>query len=275
MSQIAGGQKMTPKKKEDAKVTCNVGTDPPEPLDFDPFDVDDYGIVRDWKEIPELAYEALEMLKSQNTTGALKVIKDNIIKKLEQLIQWMESFTKSLSKARSVAHRLQCIERDIREIKTTTKDIQAPVNTWAQIAAKNSTTDTIVSNDKVTTLAIADARAKRREIQEKQRKVREPYEITLTTTNSETKEILISMHARKITEQCQSIIDKDVTTKLKINGINKITNGIRVQCKSPEDATLLRETVDWNTAFKDSQYTSLNMASLFTKCPQNQSHYKV
>ena len=77
----------------------------------------------------------------------------------------------------------------------------------------------------------ADARAKCREIQEKQRKVREPYEITLTTTNSETKEILIcNMHARKITEQCQSIIDKDVMTKLKINGINKITNGIRVQC---------------------------------------------
>ena len=86
--------------------------------------------------------------------------------------------------------------------------------------------DTIVSNDKVITLAIADAQAKRKEIQEKQRKVREPYEITLTTTNSETKEILISMYAHKITEQCQSIVDKDVTTKLKINGINKITNGI-------------------------------------------------
>src|SRR5437762_2731250 len=99
--------------------------------------------------------------------------------------------------------------------------------------------DTIVSNDKVTTLAIVDVQAKRREMQEKQRKVREPYEITLMTTNSETKEILISMHAHKITKQCQSIIDKEVATKLKINGINKITNGIRVQCKSPEDVILL------------------------------------
>ena len=34
---------MTSKKKEDVKVTCNVGTDPPEPLDFDPFDMDGYG----------------------------------------------------------------------------------------------------------------------------------------------------------------------------------------------------------------------------------------
>src|SRR5437773_2473084 len=107
---------MTPKKKEDAKVTCNVSTDPPEPLDFDPFDMDGYGIVQDWKEIPELAYEALEMLKSQNITGVPKVIKNNTIKKLEQLIQWMESFTKSLCKARSVAHRLQYIEQDICEI---------------------------------------------------------------------------------------------------------------------------------------------------------------
>src|SRR5579859_2517499 len=70
------------------------------------------------------------------------------------------------------------------------------------------------------------------------------------TTNSETKEVLAAMHAHKITEQCQSIVDKDATNKPKINGINRITNGIRVPFKSPEDTKLLRETVDWNTAFK-------------------------
>ena len=69
------------------------------------------------------------------------------------------------------------------------------------------------------------------------------------TTNSETKEVLAAMHAHKITEQYQSIIDKDVTNKPKINGINRIMNGIRVQYKSPEDAKLLRETVDWRLEY--------------------------
>jgi|SRR5579859_3281283 len=44
----------------------------------------------------------------------------------------------------------------------------------------------------------------------------------------------------------------DATDKpLKINGINRITNGIRVQCKSPEDAKLLRQEVNWNIAFEE------------------------
>jgi len=165
---ILGGKKMTPKKKEDAKVTCNVGTDPPEPLDFDPFDVDGYGIVRDWKEIPELAYEALEMLKSQNTTGAPKVIKDNTIKKLEQLIQWMESFTKSLSKARSVAHHLQCIERDIHEIKQQQRISRLPLTHGLKSQQRTLPRTPLFQ---MTKQQHADARAKCREIQEKQRTV--------------------------------------------------------------------------------------------------------
>jgi len=89
-------------------------------------------------------------------------------------------------------------------------------------------------------------------MQEKLRKEREPYEIVLTTPNKETIEKLNTMHARKITEQCQNTIDKsNATDKPKINGINKITNGIRLQCKSPEDAKLLRQEVNWDTAFKE------------------------
>jgi len=58
-------------------------------------------------------------------------------------------------------------------------------------------------------------------------------------------------NAYKIMEQWQNIIEKNTADKPKINGINRITNGIRLQCKSPEDAKLLRQEVDWNTAFKE------------------------
>jgi len=75
--------------------------------------------------MPPLACKALEMLKSQNTTGAPKVIKDEVIEKMEQLIRWMGDFGKALNKARTVSHRLQCIERDTRETKTWAQQIAA------------------------------------------------------------------------------------------------------------------------------------------------------
>ena len=96
---------MPPKKKEDAKnakETRDVGTDPPEPLEFNPFDIDGRKLIEDWNWMPPLACEALRMLKTQNTTGTLKVIKDKVIKKMEQLIRWMNDFTESLNKARTI-----------------------------------------------------------------------------------------------------------------------------------------------------------------------------
>ena len=80
------GPYMPPKKKEDAKGTCDAGTDLPEPFEFDLFDVDGCKLIEDWNMMPPLACQTLKMLKSQNTTGASKVIKDKVIEKIEQLI---------------------------------------------------------------------------------------------------------------------------------------------------------------------------------------------
>src|SRR5579859_8092126 len=151
--------------------------------------------------------------------------------------------------------QLENIVNDVKEIKTALnlsnieaeiKDLKATFHetpkTWANVVAN--------TNTEATPLTVK-ARVKHREIQEKLRKEREPYEVVLTTLNKETKEELNTMQAHKITEQCQNIIDKNTADKPKINGINRITNGIRLQCKSPEDAKLLRQEVDWNTAFKE------------------------
>jgi hypothetical protein len=74
---------MPPKKKEKAKDTCDVGTGPPEPLAYDPFDVNGYGLLKDFKSIPEYTQDALDEFKTQNTSGAPLSIRDNVIKKLE------------------------------------------------------------------------------------------------------------------------------------------------------------------------------------------------
>jgi hypothetical protein len=111
---------MPHKKKE--KLTLDIGTDPPEPLDFDPFDLDGLAIVNDFKPITAKVREAAAELGKQNTTGPSK-IKDKVIQSLEIAITWMEQFTRTLEKSRTVAHRLQSIEREILEIKTETKNL--------------------------------------------------------------------------------------------------------------------------------------------------------
>jgi len=90
---------------------------------------------------------------------------------------------------------------------------------------------------------------KRRECNESLGKQRKPYQVPLTTTNNELKKTLTDMNAREIIKFCQHFIDTVTTEKLKLNGINKITNGIRLQCKSPDDAQIL-STLNWNGAFK-------------------------
>jgi hypothetical protein len=61
---------MPPKKKE--KPTCNVGTDPPDPYDFDPLDLDGRMLWMDFRSIPIQTREALDELMQQNTTDAPK-----------------------------------------------------------------------------------------------------------------------------------------------------------------------------------------------------------
>ena len=138
--------RMHPKKKEKEK--CDAATDPPDPLDFDPFDLDGRGLLNDWREITPELQKAVDELKTQNTTGAPKVIKNNVVERMERVLRWMNGFARSLDKARTVGHRLQCIECDVREIKATTEEIKAttkeapPAKTWAQIAANNNITAT-------------------------------------------------------------------------------------------------------------------------------------
>jgi hypothetical protein len=177
----------------------------------------------DFRSIPIKTREALDELKQQNTTGTPKVIKDNVIEKLESVLQSMIYYTATLDKTRTISNRLQSIHRDLHEIKTATKEIP-PAKTWAQIAATNTATAKPVTSE-----AEATARANRRAAQEKVRKEREPYEVTLTTTHGETQEKLVNLHPVEITKRCQHAIDNtesETTEKPKLNGINRITNGI-------------------------------------------------
>jgi len=235
---------MPPKENKDATTTREAGTDPPDPIEFDPFDLDNSLLRSLFAPIFKETKEAASKLQAQNTSGAPLAIRNAVSSQLQRVIGWMEGFAASLEKTRTVSDRLQCIERDIREIKAVTKEIP-PAKTWAQIAATNT-----ISPTASTTKAVqATIRAKRRELHETLRKHRQPYEVTLTTAVNETKQTLTDMRACEITKRCQDIINAETTAKPTLNGINKITNGIRLQCKSPEDAQIVL-TANWNSAFE-------------------------
>ena len=234
---------MPPKKKE-KPTTCDAGTDPPLAVEYDPLNLDGRRLLAEFTDFSGLTRKALNKLKEQNTTGAPKLIKDDVVRHLEFAILAMEGFAVTLEATRTFSDRMQGIERELREIKTATNEIKAttkdipPARTWAQIAATNTATAKPVTSE-----AEATARANRRAEQEKIRKEREPYEVTLTTTHGETKEKLVNLHPVEITKRCQHTIDNtetetetESTEKPKLNGINRITNGIRLQCKSPEQA---------------------------------------
>src|SRR5207248_6303300 len=99
---------MPPKKKE-KPTTCDTGTDPPPPVEYDPLNLDGRRLA-EFKEFPELTRKALNKLKEQNTTGAPKLIKDGVVKELEFVIRAMEWYAVTLEATRTFSDRMQCIE---------------------------------------------------------------------------------------------------------------------------------------------------------------------
>jgi hypothetical protein len=254
---------MPPKKEKPS--TRDAATDPPEPLQYDPFDLDGRALINDWLPIPARLQEATDQLRKQNTTGAPKVIKDNVLRELGTILQWMQDFAQSLEKARTVSHRFQCIEREILEVKTETKNLSTTLQQLNQQSRKDlkETKATIKPAKSWTEIAKAQSSpeqvhvkqntdAPKRQEQEKLRQACAKLAIVLTTTSA-SKEIrnqIASMHEKEITKRCQqAITESTLNTKPKLQGVSKLTNGIRIHCNSEEEVKQFKN-IDWNHAFE-------------------------
>ena len=102
---------MPPKKKKDA-TTCDVGTDPPDPVDYDPFNVQGRRLRTEFQSFP-IRTKKIEKLQQQNTSGAPKEIRDDVIDDLERILNFMEGFSFDLAACKSLnvkyaTPRLQC-----------------------------------------------------------------------------------------------------------------------------------------------------------------------
>ena len=204
----------------------------------------------------ELVYGVMDTLDKQKTSGEPLKFKEKALSQLDHIQERLYEFEaaqpatnarldlieRKLEKIDSIESKLEAIKEatntSFKEIKEATTNSE---KSWAQIAATNTTTASATTK--------AAIQAKRRDLQETLRKQREPYQVTLTTTDKESQKTITDMHPYQINKRCQDIINTETDEKPKLNGISKITNGIRLQCKSPEDANILR-MLNWNSAFE-------------------------
>jgi hypothetical protein len=62
------------------------------------------------------------------------------------------------------------------------------------------------------------------------------------------------MPPKEITERCQQAVEKASIPGVKLQGINKLAEGIRVRCTTEEQAKQLR-AIDWSEAFEGIKNT--------------------
>src|SRR5579859_8059029 len=113
--------------------TRDAGTDPPPPLEFVLSEHDGCNLFECFMLIQADIKKAHRELRYQNTSGAPKVIKDNVLSTLGSALQQAEYFCELLGNARTVMDCLQSLERDVREIKTETKNLSAALQESNQL----------------------------------------------------------------------------------------------------------------------------------------------
>ena len=74
------------------------------------------------------------------------------------------------------------------------------------------------------------------------------------------------MAPKEVTARCQQAIDKASIHDIKLQGINKLINGIRVRCETEEQAKQLH-IIDWNEAFEGAKIHRPNYAIVIRGIP--------
>jgi hypothetical protein len=209
--------------------------------------------------IINIARTAFETLDQQKTTGQPKVIRDDTLGIMKDLISSLTELKLDLDKQNS--HESNPSHSDLQDLQSKfaqmAKDmevIKAAVlkpqrTTWADVAAGANADTPRTANATRTTAHNAHTapEANKRRLQ------REKFTITITakTAPEATKNQLKTMHAKDIIQKCQSAIAKLSTEGRtpKIHGINKRPDDTyKLHCESEQDPELLGK-MDWNSVF--------------------------
>jgi hypothetical protein len=214
--------------------------------------------------ILSLLDDAYEALQTQKTSGAPKQVKEQVMDQLLVIHGKIEKLTSTLNERAQPAQAINTttsastvmqqqmdkMENDIAEIKAAIKEsTKTKSESWTQIAMKNTTAQSKTPNIMATVVTQIQ------KAQEKHRIMTPLNDLTLTTTNEETRNELHSKLSYKdITERLQQAVNKrcpELHCKApKLVGIKKLQNGnIKITGLSNEELNIL-QLVNWNLAFK-------------------------
>ena len=176
--------------------------------------------------------QALEQIKTAKHSSMVSPEHATVLQALQKIQASVNNLEQKYEAIEAkVTDDLDAIQTTIREAPKTYAAVAAPDNTKAK--------------------KVAEIRAQRQKQREALRQERSKYEVTLTTkgASDEAKKSIMAMSPRDITQRCQSTIDSaGGLSDIKLQGINKLVNGIRVQCATEDQAKKLH-SIDWTTTF--------------------------
>lgn len=226
------------------------------------------------KDILQAIGWAFELLSNQSTRGAPETCKKEVMQRLKNTHKDLKTIIETTPIATSSAEnnqqtildKLEAIQASVKASVSNLERKYETLQTMVTSAPKDyvdAVKSTVASiNEKSKEKTAAELQARRRTHKEKLRKEQAKYEVTLTMKemNNAMRKSIMAMTPQKITERCQLAIDSpdlqlngtmmSPTVKPKIQGIVKLANGIRIKCKTEEEATMLRNSVDWSKAFQ-------------------------
>ena len=204
------------------------------------------------KNAADMVQRAKNKLKTQNTTGEPKRVKEAVLADFDDIIEYIEAI-------HEVENRMANVEDGLNVLTQTIKETP---RTYAQAAHNAGTHDgspnrNNLSGNSTDHKAKSTNRRTSEKIQQEQTQRRldkAKYQITLNTAGAPrtTQTTIASDTHKEITERCQEAIKKAITetpTPI-IRGVQRLAESkdIRFTCDTQEEAQRLRE-IDWTVAY--------------------------
>ena len=192
--------------------------------------------------------DAQEKLNSQNTkTPAAVKVKTDVIGDIASIIEIIRMLRNTF--CHETVAGLSTIMEQMKELNASMKEVKE--------ATKTKTTSSPWATTAPTSKPALDLKAlKVREQKTATRQERAKYEVTLTATTKETKQKLIAMPYKDITERIQTTINTNVhhDGKPLVFGVSKPTKQgtVCVRCETEEQAKLLRD-INWESSLEGLQ----------------------
>ena len=209
----------------------------------------------------DMVKRAKNKLKTQNTTGEPKRVKEAVLADFDDIVELIEAIHEVENRLSSLENGMANVKDGIKELTQTIKETprvmytQAAHNAGTHNGSPNRNSHSGNSTDHKAKPTNRRASLEKNQQEQAQRKMDQAkYQVTLNTAGAPrtTQTIITSDTHQEITEKCQQAIKKaipEAPTPI-IRGVQVLgeSKDIRFTCDTQEEAQRLRE-IDWTVAY--------------------------